>query len=41
MSRKAKYDPSDTAVGSAYVSTFNDYVRRVLKYGEGKTYGRS
>jgi carboxypeptidase C (cathepsin A) len=37
-SRRAKYDPSDSAIGSAYVSTFNDYVRRVLKYGEGKTY---
>jgi carboxypeptidase C (cathepsin A) len=38
MSRRAKYDPSDSAIGSPYVSTFNDYVRRVLKYGEGKTY---
>jgi carboxypeptidase C (cathepsin A) len=38
MSRRAKYDPSDAAIGSAYVSTFNDYVRRVLRYGEGKTY---
>ena len=38
MSRKAHYDPSDAAVGSAYVSSFNDYARRVLKYGEGKSY---
>ena len=37
-SRKARYDPSDAAIGSAFVSSFNDYVRRVLKYGEGKTY---
>ncbi len=38
MSRKAHYDPSDAAIGSAYVSSFNDYARRVLKYGEGKSY---
>jgi carboxypeptidase C (cathepsin A) len=38
LSRKARYDPSDAAISSAYVSSFNDYVRRVLKYGEGKAY---
>jgi carboxypeptidase C (cathepsin A) len=38
MSRKARYDPSDAAVGSAYVSSFNDYVRLVLKYGEARPY---
>jgi carboxypeptidase C (cathepsin A) len=38
LSRRARYDPVDSAIGSAYVSTFNDYVRRVLKYGDGKTY---
>ena len=38
LSRRAHYDPSDAAINSAYVSGFNDYVRRVLKYGEGKTY---
>jgi carboxypeptidase C (cathepsin A) len=38
MSRKARYDPSDAAISSAYVSSFNDYVRRVLKYGEDKSY---
>ncbi len=38
MGRKARYDPSDTALASVYVSSFNDYVRRVLKYGGGKTY---
>ncbi len=31
MSRKAHYDPSDSAIASAYVSSFNDYVRRVLE----------
>ena len=38
MGRKAAYDPTDAGVTSAYVSSFNDYVRRELKYGEGKTY---
>ncbi len=32
MNRRARYDPTDTAINSAYLSTFNDYVRRVLKY---------
>ena len=38
MSKKAGHDPTDAAITSAYVSSFNDYTRRVLKYGEGKTY---
>ena len=38
LSRKARYDPSDSAIASAYVSTFNDYVHRVLKYGETRSY---
>jgi carboxypeptidase C (cathepsin A) len=38
MSRKARYDPSDSAIASAYVSTFNDYARRVLKYGDTRSY---
>ena len=38
VSRRAKYDPTAAAINSAYVSSFNDYVRRVLNYGEGKTY---
>jgi carboxypeptidase C (cathepsin A) len=41
MSRKAKYDPSDAAVGSAYISTFNDYARRVLKSPETRSYRTS
>lgn len=36
--KRADYDPTDAATVSAYVSTFNDYVRRVLLYGDGKTY---
>jgi len=38
MSEQADYDPQSAAVSSAYVSVFNDYVRRDLKYGEGLTY---
>jgi carboxypeptidase C (cathepsin A) len=38
MSEAADYDPQSSAVSSAYVSLFNDYVRRELKYGEGQTY---
>ena len=37
-SKHATYDPTEAATTSAYVSSFNDYVRRVLLYGEGKTY---
>ena len=38
MSKKAGHDPTDAAIASPYVSSFNDYTRRVLRYGEGKTY---
>jgi carboxypeptidase C (cathepsin A) len=38
LSENAEYDPQSAAISSAYVSLFNDYVRRVLKYGEGLTY---
>jgi carboxypeptidase C (cathepsin A) len=38
LSEKAEYDPQSSAIASAYVSLFNDYVRRDLKYGEGQTY---
>ena len=38
LSKEADYDPQSAAISSAYVSAFNDYVRRDLKYGEGKTY---
>jgi carboxypeptidase C (cathepsin A) len=38
LSKEADYDPQSSAISSAYVSTFNDYVRRTLKYGEGLTY---
>ena len=38
LSKEADYDPQSAAISSAYVSSFNDYVRQVLKYGESKTY---
>jgi carboxypeptidase C (cathepsin A) len=38
LSETADYDPQSSAISSAYVSLFNDYVRRDLKYGEGQTY---
>jgi carboxypeptidase C (cathepsin A) len=41
MSKEAGYDPQSAAIGSAYVSAFNDYVRKELKFGEGKSYRES
>ncbi len=38
LSQFAEYDPQSSAISSAYVSLFNQYVRRDLKYGEGLTY---
>jgi carboxypeptidase C (cathepsin A) len=38
LSENAEYDPQSSAISSAYVSLFNDYVRRTLKYGDGLTY---
>ena len=38
LSKEADYDPQSASISSAYVSAFNDYVRRDLGYGEGKTY---
>ncbi len=38
LSEGAEYDPQSSAISSAYVSLFNDYVRKELKYGEGQTY---
>ncbi len=32
LSKTSSYDPQDAAISSAYVSAFNDYVRRTLKY---------
>jgi carboxypeptidase C (cathepsin A) len=38
LSREAEYDPQAAALGSAYVSAFNDYARKELKFGEGREY---
>jgi carboxypeptidase C (cathepsin A) len=38
LSQFAEYDPQSSAISSAYVSLFNQYVRKDLKYGEGQTY---
>jgi carboxypeptidase C (cathepsin A) len=38
LAKEAEYDPQSAAISSAYVSAFNDYSRRVLKYGDGQEY---
>jgi carboxypeptidase C (cathepsin A) len=38
LSQTADYDPQSSAISSAYVSLFNDYVHRDLKYGDGQKY---
>jgi carboxypeptidase C (cathepsin A) len=38
LSKEADYDPQSAAISSAYVSAFNDYARKELKFGEDKTF---
>ncbi len=38
LAKEPIYDPQAAAISSAYVSAFNDYVRRELKFGQGKTF---
>ena len=38
LSKEADYDPQSAAISSAYVSAFNDYVRKVLGYGLDSSY---
>ena len=38
LDKTSAYDPVDPAVDAAFVAALNDYVRRTLHYGEGKTY---
>jgi carboxypeptidase C (cathepsin A) len=38
LSKEADYDPQFAAIASAYVSSFNDYVRKELNYGQDKAY---
>ncbi|HEY1929180.1 MAG TPA: peptidase S10 [Caulobacteraceae bacterium] len=38
LSKEADYDPQSAAISSAYVSLFNDYVRKALGFGEGRIF---
>lgn len=38
LAKEAEYDPQSAAISSAYVSAFNDYVRKDLKFGENREY---
>ncbi len=38
MSQSAYYDPQSAAISSAYVSAFNNYVRKDLKFGQHMKY---
>jgi carboxypeptidase C (cathepsin A) len=38
LSKEAEYDPQSAAISSAYVSAFNDYVRKDLKFGDNREY---
>ncbi|SEI69130.1 S10 family peptidase [Frateuria terrea] len=38
LAKDSEYDPQSSAISSAYVAVFNDYVRRQLKFGDGMRY---
>ncbi|WP_329741875.1 S10 family serine carboxypeptidase-like protein [Dyella sp. A6] len=38
MGKSAEYDPQSSAISSAYVAVFNNYVRKDLKFGQNRTY---
>lgn len=38
LGKEAEYDPQSSAISSAYVAAFNNYVRTQLKFGEGQQY---
>ncbi|HET6347795.1 MAG TPA: peptidase S10 [Candidatus Krumholzibacteria bacterium] len=38
LSKEAEYDPQSAAIASAYVSAFNEYARKTLKFGHDRTY---
>lgn len=38
LSKEAEYDPQSAAISSAYVSAFNEYVRKTLNFGHDKTF---
>jgi carboxypeptidase C (cathepsin A) len=41
LAQRADYDPQSSALGSAYVSAFNEYARKDLHYGDGKSFKHS
>ena len=38
LSKEAEYDPQSAAISSAYVSAFNNYVPKELKFGENRVF---
>ena len=38
LSKEADYDPQSASISSAYVSAFNDYVRKDLRFGQNEIY---
>ncbi|MFC5742313.1 S10 family peptidase [Dyella tabacisoli] len=38
LNKDSQYDPQSSAISAAYVAAFNDYVRRQLKFGDGRGY---
>ncbi len=38
LAQRADYDPQSSALTSAYVSAFNEYLRKDLRYGDGKAF---
>lgn len=38
LAKGTRYDPQSSAISSAYVSAFNDYVRQTLDFGQGMHY---
>ena len=38
LSKQADYDPAMSAITSPYTAAYNDYVRRELHFGEGRTF---
>jgi carboxypeptidase C (cathepsin A) len=38
LSKQADYDPQSAAIASAYVSSFNDYVRGTLHFGQDRVF---
>jgi carboxypeptidase C (cathepsin A) len=38
LSKESQYDPQSSAISSAYIAAFNNYVRNDLKYGQDQNY---